>query len=161
MTHHAQVADVVVAVLDRSGFYLIVALIVVPLLVLSAVLLRVVRRRARAAGEALRAELQADPPVLGPEQVVARPVAGEVPPVSGNGVLSLTTTRLMFRTSTGAAVDVPAKEITGVRLQESFAGQSDPGRVHVVVSTVAGERAFLVDDGHRWRKAIDKVRGAH
>ena len=45
--------------------------------------------------------------------------------------------------------------------QESFAGLSEPGRVHVVVSTVAGERAFLVDDGHRWRKAIDKVRGAH
>ena len=71
MTHHAQVADVVVAMLDRSGFYLIVALIVVPLLALSAVLLRVVRRRARAAGDALRAELEADPPVLGPEQVVA------------------------------------------------------------------------------------------
>src|SRR6478672_10368059 len=41
--------DLVVGVLERSGFYLQVALIVVPLLVLSAVLLRVVRRRARAA----------------------------------------------------------------------------------------------------------------
>ena len=51
--------DVVVGVLDRSGFYLVVALIVVPLLVLSALLLRVVRRRARSAGEALRAELEA------------------------------------------------------------------------------------------------------
>jgi len=151
--------DVAVGVLDRSELYLVVALVVVPLLVLSALLLRVVRRRARAAGAALRAELEADPPVLGPEQVVARPVAGEVPPVSGNGVLALSPTRLLFRTSTGAAVDVPMQDVTGVRLQESFAGQVQPGRVHVVVSTVAGERAFLVDDGHRWRKAIDKARG--
>src|SRR3954447_13857127 len=148
-----------VGVLDRSGLYLVVALIVVPLLVLSALLLRVVRRRARAAGESLRAELEADPPVLGPEQVVARPVAGEAPPVSGNGVLALSPTRLLFRTSTGTALDVPMQDVTGVRLQESFAGQSQTGRVHVVVTTTAGERAFLVDDGHRWRKAIDKLRG--
>src|SRR4029077_9801747 len=142
---------VVVGVLDRSGFYLVVALIVVPLLVLSALLLRVVRRRARSAGEALRAELEAEPPVLGPEQVVARPVAGEVPPISGNGVLALSPTRLMFRTSTGAALDVLVKDVTGVRLEGAFPGQPQPGRVHVVVSTAAGERPFLVDDGHRWR----------
>ena len=153
-------ADVVVAVLDRSGFYLVVALIVVPLLVLSAVLLRVVRRRARSAGQALAAELAADPPVLGPEQVVARPVAGEVPPVAGNGVLALSPSRLFFRTSTGAGLDVPIGDVTGVRLAESVDGRAEPGRIHVVVSTAAGERAFLVEDGHRWRKAIEKARSA-
>src|SRR6188472_4378101 len=70
--------DVAVGVLDRSELYLVVALIVVPLLVLSALLLRVVRRRARAAGDALRAELEADPPVLGPEQAGA-PDTARVP----------------------------------------------------------------------------------
>src|SRR3954447_744792 len=148
-----------VGVLDRSGLYLVAGLIVLTPPLLCALPLRVVRRRARAAGESLRAELEADPPVLGPEQVMARPVAGEVPPVSGNGVLALSPTRLLFRTSTGTAVDVPIQDVTGVRLQESFAGQSQPGQVHVVVTTAAGERAFLVDDGHRWRKAIDKLRG--
>ena len=144
--------------LDMSGFLTIVALIVVPGLVLAAVLLRVVRRRARSAGAALAAELEADPPVLGPEQVVARAVEGEVPPVAGNGVLALTPTRLVFRTSTGAGVDIPIGEVTGVRLAESVDGRSEPGRIHVVVATAAGERAFLVADGHRWRKAIDKAR---
>jgi hypothetical protein len=141
-----------------SGFLTLVVLIVVPGLVLAALLLRVVRRRARSAGASLAAELEADPPVLGPEQVVARPVAGEVPPVSGNGVLALTASRLLFRTSTGARVDVPVGEVTGVRLAESVDGLAEPGRIHVVVETAAGERAFLVEDGHRWRKAIDRAR---
>jgi hypothetical protein len=154
------VADVLVGVLDRSGLYLVTALIVVPLLVLSAVLLRVVRRRARSAGQALAAELEADPPLLGPEQVVARPVVGEVPPVAGNGVLALSPTRLFFRTSTGAGVDIPTVDAAGVRLAESVDGKAEPGRIHVVVATTAGERAFLVDDGHRWHKAIDKARSA-
>ncbi len=140
--------------LDMSGFLTIVVLIVVPGLVLAAVLLRVVRGRARSAGAALAAELEADPPVLGPEQVLARTVVGEVPPVAGNGVLALTSSRLLFRTSTGAGVDVMIADVTGVRLAESVDGLAEPGRIHVVVETAAGERAFLVDDGHRWRKAI-------
>ncbi len=144
--------------LDMSGFLTLVALIVVPGLVLAAILLRVVRRRARSAGTALASELEVDPPVLGPERAVARPVAGEVPPVTGNGVLALTPSRLLFRTSTGAGVDVPVAEVTGVRLAEHVDGLAEPGRIHVVVETAAGERAFLVDDGHRWRKAIDKAR---
>ena len=128
---------------------------------LSALLLRVVRCRARAAGDALRGKvkLQATRRCWGRSRWWPGRSRARCRRSPANGVLALSPTRLLFRTSTGAAVDVPMQDVTAVRLQESFAGEAQPGRVHVVVSTVAGERAFLDDDGHRWRKAIDKARG--
>lgn len=132
----------------------LVASVVVPVGVALAVLITLLLRKNRALHRDLDAELASAAVVLGPESAVYRGTTGDYPRVKGNGLIALTTDRLMFRKLLGAGLDVPRAQITGARAAKSFNRSVVGGRVHLVVVTPSGELAFFVDDLDEWLHAL-------
>ena len=125
-------------------------------------ILRWVRRAsARQIGE-LRAELATtgERVLLGPESALYRGASSGsgYPRSRGNGAVVLTERRLVVRRLAGAAVEVPAGEIAGVRTDRWFQGGWTGGRPHVIVKTRAGaELGLFVADVDAWVAALQRL----
>ena len=117
-----------------------------------------IRSRAGQARETIRVELATDPPLRGPESALYRSGSGPYPQVKGNGYLALTRERLVFRILVGKSVQVPLREITGLREEKWFRGARTGGRIHLVVETTQGELAFFTRDNAGWMAAIEAAR---
>ena len=146
-----EVVDVVVYVVAiLGGVCLIQAAIWIP----------VVRRwkRKRAAWEqefAVELDAAGDHIVRGPETANYRGGTGTYSQVKGNGQMTLTEQRLVFRKTSGGLVDVPRSSITGTRRAAAFLGSRVGGQTHLVVVLEAGiEVAYFVTDLEGWEQAI-------
>jgi hypothetical protein len=116
------------------------------------------RRKRRAAAAALATALEAETVVHPPEKGFYRgaTVPG-YPVVKNNGVIALTTRRLVFTTVTGRMIEIPNSEITGVREAKVFKGAVRGGRTHLIVQTRSGELGFYVPNVADWINAIRTV----
>lgn len=132
----------------------LVASIIVPVGVALTVLITMLVRKNRALHRDLDAELASAAVVLGPESAVYQGTTGDYPRVKGNGLLALTTDRLVFRKLLGKGIDVERARITGVRVAKSFNRSVVGGRVHLVVATPSGELGFIVTDTDEWVRAL-------
>ena len=113
------------------------------------------RRRSRRVAAELATELQSETVVRPPEKANYRgATAPGYPVVKGNGLIALTQRRLLFRTLTGKAIDIPVDAITGVREATVFKGSVVGGRTHLIVETAAGEIGFYVPDNAAWTAAL-------
>ena len=106
------------------------------------------RRRSRAVAEHLATELEGETMVRAPEKGSYRgATAPGYPTVKNTGLIALTKRRLVFRTLTGKAIDIPVESITGVREATVFKGSVVGGQKHLIVTTAAGEIGFYVFSG--------------
>ncbi len=69
-------------------------------------------------------------------------------------MIALTRERLLFRMLVGKNLDIPIREITGLREAKVFQGSVVGGHVHLVVQTGADEAGFFVEDNAAWIAAI-------
>ena len=130
------------------------AAVVVPVGIALAVLVTLLVRKSRALHGELDALLAGATVVIGPESAVYRGTTGDYPRVKGNGLIALTSERLLFRKLAGAGLDVERSQITGVRTAKSFNRSVAGGRVHLVVVTARGDVGFFVDDVDEWVDAL-------
>lgn len=112
----------------------------------------------------LRGELAAtgERVLLGPEAAIYRGAShgSGHPRARGNGVVALTERRLVVRRLFGAAIEVPAGDITGVRTSQRFNGAWTGGRLHVIVKTRAdAELGLFVKDTEAWVAALQQLAG--
>ena len=128
----------------------LVAAVVVPVGIAVAVLVTLLVRKHRALHRDLDAALAGATVLIGPESAIYRGTTGSYPRASGNGLIALTSERLLFRKLVGAGLDVERSHITGVRTAKSFNRSVVGGRVHLVVATPNGEIGFFVDDLDEW-----------
>ena len=113
------------------------------------------RRRSRRVAAELATELQSETVVRPPEKGNYRgSTAPGYPVVKNNGLIALTQRRLVFRTLTGKAIEIPVDAITGVREAAVFKGSVVGGRTHLIVETAAGEIGFYVPDNAGWTAAL-------
>ncbi|MEE6169382.1 MULTISPECIES: hypothetical protein [unclassified Mycolicibacterium] len=113
------------------------------------------RRRSRAAAAQLTTELESEGVVRGPEKGVYRgATAPGYPMVCNNGLIALSGRRLLFRTLTGKAFEIPVAAIRSVRLAKAFKGAVVGGREHLVIQTADGEVGFFVTDNPAWVAAL-------
>lgn len=113
------------------------------------------RRRSRAVAAQLATELESESVVRAPEKAVYRgATASGYPMVRNNGLIALTGSRLLFRTLTGKAFEIPVASIRGVRLAKVFNRSAVGGREHLVVQTASGQIAFYVSDNPAWVAAL-------
>jgi hypothetical protein len=138
----------VFVVLLVVGILAVQALIWIPIIVWF-------RRRSRRVAAELAAELQTEAVVRPPEKGNYRgATAPGYPIVKNSGLIALTQRRLVFRTLTGKAIDIPVDAITGVRETAVFNGSVVGGRKHLIVQTAAGEIGFYVPDNAGWIGAL-------
>lgn len=90
------------------------------------------------------AVLSAEPAIRGPERATYRGSTGGYSQVAASGQIALTARTLVFRKSTGGAVDVPIADITGVRIAKQF-NRPRLGPLLLVVQA-HGEAVYLVSD---------------
>jgi len=136
-----------------------VVLLVVGILVLQALIWIPIivwfRRRSRRVAAELALELEGEQVVRPPEKGNYRgATAPGYPVVKNNGLIALTQRRLVFRTLTGKAIEIPVDAITGVREAAVFKGSVVGGRTHLIVETAAGEIGFYVPDNAGWTAAL-------
>lgn len=113
------------------------------------------RRRQREALARLESELSAETVIRPPEKGVYRgATAAGYSRVSNNGVIALSSTRLVFVTVTGKSIEIPRQAITGVRESRTFNAAARGGRIHLVVQLANGEAGFYVSDNAAWIAAI-------
>jgi hypothetical protein len=125
---------------------------------LAGAIVRFVRGRAHRV-DARAAEDLADA-ILGPERrVLYMGGTGPFPRASGNGRLTLTSTRLAFRGVLVADVIVPVADIVEVR-PETKGWHTRPvaRKPYVEVVTAAGKVAIAVRDATEWIGALDSAR---
>ena len=140
-----------------------VVLLVVGILVLQALIWIPIivwfRRRSQRVAAELALELEGEQVVRPPEKGNYRgATAPGYPVVKNNGLIALTHRRLVFRTLTGKAIDIPVDAITGVREAAVFKGSVVGGRTHLIVETAAGEIGFYVSDNAGWLAALSPGR---
>jgi hypothetical protein len=117
------------------------------------------RRRSRRVAAELAAELAGETVVRPPEKGNYRgATAPGYPVVTNSGLIALTKRRLVFRTLTGKAIDIPLNAITGVREASVFKGSVVGGRKHLIVAAAAGEIGFYVSDNAGWLAALSPGR---
>jgi hypothetical protein len=144
----ATVSTAVFIVLLVVGILAVQALIWIPIIVWF-------RRRSRRVAAGLAAELAGEAVVRPPEKGNYRgATAPGYPVVKNNGLIALTQRRLVFRTLTGKAIDIPVNAITGVREAAVFKGSVVGGRKHLIIETAAGEIGFYVPDNAGWTAAL-------
>ena len=115
-------------------------------------------RRARRTRAQFEAELATQQVLIGPESALYRGGTGGYPGVKGNGLIALTTEQLRFRILVGTSLDIPLREITGLREDKTFKGARVGGRVHLIVQTATGEAGFFVGDNAKWIAALSSTR---
>ncbi|MHA3019704.1 hypothetical protein ACXPWS_05465 [Mycobacterium sp. BMJ-28] len=131
------------------GILALLALIWIPIIVW-------LRCRGRTVAARLADELEGETVVRPPEKGSYRgATAPGYPVVKNTGLIALTRRRLVFRTLTGTAIDVPVDAITGVREAAVFKGSVVGGQTHLIVATTAGEVGFYVFSGNAgWIAAL-------
>ena len=113
------------------------------------------RRKARAASAELATAIEAETAIRLPEKGVYRgATAPGYPVVNNNGTIALTERRLIFITTTGKFIDIPASEIVGVREAKVFKTSVRGGLSHLIVQLKSGEVAFYVASNADWVNAI-------
>ncbi len=132
----------------------LVGVLVVVLVGSIVVFLVVVKRKAAETRARLSEELASVETLRGPENAVYRGGTGDYPKVKGNGMIALTSDRLLFRKLLGADVDVPLADVTGARITKGFNGSVTGGQVHLVVQTPTGEVGYFVSATEEWRDAV-------
>jgi len=133
---------------------LVVGILALQLLIWIPIIVWFRRRSSRVLSE-LATELEGEQVIRGPEKGNYRgATAPGYPAVKNNGVLALTHRRLVFRTLTGKAIEIPVETITGVRDASVFKGSVVGGRTHLIVATAAGEIGFYVPDNAGWTAAL-------
>jgi hypothetical protein len=116
------------------------------------------RRKRRAASAALATAMESETVIRPPENGVYRgATAPGYPLVNNNGVIALTTRRLLFTTVTGKMFEIASSEITGVREAKSFKSAVRGGRTHLIIQTRSGEIGFYVPNVADWINAIRAV----
>lgn len=131
----------VFVVLLVVGILAVLVLVWIPIIVW-------LRRRSRAVESQLALEIEGESVVRAPEKGSYRgATAPGYPVVKNTGLIALTRQRLVFRTLTGKAIDVPVETITGVREATVFKGSVVGGQRHLIVETAAGEIGFYVFSG--------------
>jgi hypothetical protein len=142
------VSTAVFVVLLVGGILAIQVLIWIPIMVW-------LRRRGRRVAARLHSEIEGESVVRAPESGSYRgaTVPG-FPVVKNNGLIALTGGRVIFRTLTGKAIDVPVATITGVREATAFKGSVTGGRQHLILQTADGEIGFYVPDTAGWIAAL-------
>jgi hypothetical protein len=142
------VSTAVFVVLLVVGILAVQALVWIPIIVWF-------RRRSRRVAADLATELASETVVRPPEKGNYRgATAAGYPIVKNNGLIALTQRRLVFRTLTGKAIDIPVDAITGAREAAVFNGSVVGGRKHLIVQTAAGEIGFYVSDNAGWLAAL-------
>jgi len=120
------------------------------------------RRKRRAAGAALATAIESETVVRPPEKGVYR---GATAPgysvVNNNGLIALTTRRLVFTTVTGKMIEILSSEITGVREAKVFRAAVRGGRTHLIIQTRSGEIGFYVPNVADWINTIRTVGSGH
>ena len=124
-------------------------------LILGAVFL-FVRRRARRVRARVADDLAESPAVRGPERrALYMGGTGPYPRSSRNGQVTLTGTRLTFRSMIGADVVVPLGEIVEARSEiAGWMTRPVARRPHLEVVTSAGKLAIAVRDSAAWVDAV-------
>jgi hypothetical protein len=119
-------------------------------------------RQSRALKAALPAEVQAAGEHLrrGPESAHYRGASAGYSRVKGNGVLVLTDRQLRFRKLTGGRIDVPLKEIVGMREAKRFQGYVSGQTVLILQLRTGAEVGFIVTDLPGWRAALQETQSA-
>jgi len=80
--------------------------------------------------------------------------------VRGNGRITLTSRRLLFRKATGGVVDVPTAEIRGVHRSKGFNGSIVGTHEHLVVELADGsEVGYFVTDTDAWAERLAHLGG--
>lgn len=152
------------AIMTSGNIALLVVGIVLGVLAIQAAiwipLLGWMRRRSARLVAALNEELAAsgEPPIRGPESALYRGSSGSHSRVKGNGVLALTSRRLIFHKLVGQPVEVPLDQIVGLREDKWFLGAYRSGRPHVILQLrEGGEVGFMVRDHTGWMEAMRRV----
>lgn len=79
--------------------------------------------------------------------------------VRGNGLIWLTSQRLIFRKFTGGTIHVPLATVKGSHEAKSFLGSVSGNRMHFVVDTNDGaEIGFYVADNAAWARDMAAAR---
>ena len=132
------------------------ALLVAALVVTAVVMF--VRRRARGVDARVAEDLAEAPAVRGPEsRALYMGGTGPYPRSSSNGRVTLTRTRLAFRSMIGADVVVPLEEIVDARSElRGWKSRPVARRPHLEVVTPAGKLAIAVRDSAAWVEALNR-----
>ncbi len=115
-----------------------------------------VRGRARRVDVRVAEDLAEAPALRGPERrALYMGGTGPYPRSSSNGRVTLTRTRLAFRSMIGADVIVPLEEIIDARSEiKGWKTRPVPRRPHLEVVTAAGKLAIDVRDCAAWVDAL-------
>lgn len=120
------------------------------------------KRDADAFQKKLEAEIAASGEKIlrGPEKGIYRGcTAASFGGVRGNGLIWLTSQRLIFRKLTGGTIHVPLGTVKGSHEAKSFLGSVSGNRMHFVVDTNDGaEIAFYVADNAAWARDLAAAR---
>jgi hypothetical protein len=142
--------------MSTPAFVLVGVAILALAALLVASLLRWLTRMATRNRTRLDDVLSVEPAVRGPERASYRGSTGGYSRVSATGLIALTERTLLFRKTTGGAVDVPLAAISGVRLSRQFTRRRF-GPLLLVVQAHLGEVVYLVSDPEGWRDAIRRA----
>ena len=93
-------------------------------------------------------------PLRGPERAYFQRLAGDYPPVSSNGRLTLTATHLIFTSVIGTDVSVPLRDVEAARQQQIRRFHRGGHDSQLVIATRSGQIGFLVSDPAAWAGAI-------
>lgn len=114
-----------------------------------------VLRALRRLVERLRDELRGKRIVCGPERLAYDGgTGGHYPRVRGLVAAAITDDRLLIRRILGKGFDVPIRDITRVRQQESWNGRRRVGKLYVTVQTERGEFGVVPRDPSAWTAAL-------
>lgn len=80
------------------------------------------------------------------------------PVVKHNGVIDLTSRRLVFVTLTGKSIEIPMAEITALRESKVFKASAAGRRTHLIIGIPSGEIGFIVSDNAAWINDITTAR---
>jgi hypothetical protein len=118
------------------------------------------RRLARTGAEVREAcTRQGERIVLGPASSSYRGADFGYDRVKGNGVLSVTDRRIVFRKVVGGTIEIPLRDIAGVTVSKWFRGVSiGTGGGHLVLHSRDRNRiGFLVRNPEEWRRTVEAL----
>jgi hypothetical protein len=130
------------------------------LVIVTLVLIFQLRNRYRFILSSMRQELQANPGTVlaGPEVATFSGSDREYGRGRCNGIIALTSDRLLFRGVFGRPVQVPLQDVAAVYEDKPFQGRRTGGGRHLVLRLDDGNRlGFYVRDRERWLKLLGSV----
>ena len=93
--------------------------------------------------------------VLEPESALYRGGTESYSRVKGNGVIALTSKRLMFQKLIGGEVEVRIADIVSIAEDKWFLGAYQNGRQHLILELKDGSKVgFMVNNHTHWMEAV-------